>query len=93
MFNYSLKSGVAVYRQIIGRVKYQAFSVALCDGDPLPSIRELIQQPCINKGIGPATNSSVPTIDIDGDPRSGASCDIGADEYYAPTWIRDWNYY
>lgn len=49
--------------------------------------------PCIGKGIGPSTNSSVPTTDIDGDPRSGATCDIGADEFIAPTRILDWANY
>lgn len=37
--------------------------------------------PCIDQGIGPVLNSSVPAFDIDGEPRSGNTCDIGADEY------------
>jgi len=32
-------------------------------------------------GIGPSSDANVPTTDIDGTTRSGASCDIGADEY------------
>jgi hypothetical protein len=31
-------------------------------------------------GVGPDLESNVPTSDIDGDPRSGPSCNIGADE-------------
>lgn len=34
-------------------------------------------------GVGPGTDANVPTIDIDGDSRSGATTDIGADEYVA----------
>lgn len=34
-----------------------------------------------NNGVGPSTDAEVPTIDIDGDSRSGATCDIGADEF------------
>ncbi len=49
--------------------------------------------PCIGKGIGPTANTSVPTTDIDGDLRSGATCDIGADEFTAPTRIVDWANY
>lgn len=36
--------------------------------------------PCINQGIGPSADSSVPDEDIDGDARVGKVCDIGADE-------------
>jgi hypothetical protein len=32
-------------------------------------------------GVGPGTDSDVPSADIDGDSRSGSTCDIGADEY------------
>ena len=49
--------------------------------------------PCIGKGIGPTFNSSVPLFDIDGDPHSGATCDIGVDEYTAPTAIQEWMHY
>jgi hypothetical protein len=41
--------------------------------------------PCIGAGIGPALDSNVPLTDIDSDPRSGNTCDIGADEYNAAT--------
>lgn len=34
-------------------------------------------------GIGPSSDANVPTTDIDGDNRSGTTCDIGADEYVA----------
>lgn len=34
-------------------------------------------------GVGPGTDASVPTTDIDGDARAGATCDIGVDEYVA----------
>lgn len=34
-------------------------------------------------GVGPGSDANVPTTDIDGDARSGATCDIGADEYVA----------
>jgi hypothetical protein len=34
-------------------------------------------------GIGPASNGDVLTTDIDGTARSGATCDVGADEYAA----------
>lgn len=33
-----------------------------------------------NNGVGPSTDSNVPTTDIDGTVRSGTTCDIGADE-------------
>jgi hypothetical protein len=33
-----------------------------------------------NNGVGPSSDSNVPTTDIDGTSRSGTSCDIGADE-------------
>jgi hypothetical protein len=32
-------------------------------------------------GVGPSTDASVPVADIDGDSRSGSTCDIGVDEY------------
>ncbi len=32
-------------------------------------------------GIGPGSEGEVPTDDIDGDVRSGATCDVGMDEY------------
>jgi hypothetical protein len=32
-------------------------------------------------GIGPGSDADIPTDDIDGDSRSGATCDIGADEF------------
>jgi hypothetical protein len=32
-------------------------------------------------GVGPSVDSNVPSVDIDGDTRSGSTCDIGADEY------------
>ncbi len=35
----------------------------------------------IDNGIGPSSDSDVPTTDIDGTTRSGSTCDIGADEY------------
>ncbi|MCX7048807.1 MAG: right-handed parallel beta-helix repeat-containing protein [Candidatus Sumerlaeota bacterium] len=46
-------------------------------------------------GIGPGADSSVPIADMDGDVRSGATCDIGADEYNVATapggaWGRLW---
>ena len=34
----------------------------------------------IGAGVGPGADSNVSTLDIDGDTRSGATCDIGADE-------------
>jgi hypothetical protein len=34
-------------------------------------------------GVGPSSDANVPTTDIDGDTRSGATCDIGVDEYVA----------
>ncbi len=34
-----------------------------------------------NAGIGPGSDSNIPATDIDGDTRSGSTCDIGADEY------------
>lgn len=36
-----------------------------------------------DNGVGPTTDSNVPTLDIDGDTRSGTTCDIGVDEYQA----------
>ena len=38
---------------------------------------------CEGAGVGPGTDANVPTPDIDGTTRSGATCDIGADEYEA----------
>lgn len=35
------------------------------------------------QGVGPATDANVPTPDVDGDARSGTTCDIGIDEYVA----------
>ncbi len=37
----------------------------------------------INNGVGPATDAETNTKDIDGDTRSGTTCDIGADEVVA----------
>jgi len=37
----------------------------------------------IGTGVGPSSDSDVPTLDIDGDTRSGATTDIGADLYVA----------
>jgi hypothetical protein len=34
----------------------------------------------IGAGIGPSSDASVPTLDVDGDTRSGTTCDIGFDE-------------
>jgi hypothetical protein len=36
-----------------------------------------------NNGVGPSVDVNVPTSDIDGTPRFGATCDIGADEIAA----------
>ena len=36
-----------------------------------------------NNGVGPGSDANVPTPDIDGTTRAGASCDIGADEIAA----------
>ena len=35
------------------------------------------------QGVGPATDANVPSPDVDGDARSGTTCDIGIDEYVA----------
>jgi hypothetical protein len=35
----------------------------------------------IGNGIGPGSDSDIPTDDIDGDARSGSTCDLGADEW------------
>jgi hypothetical protein len=35
----------------------------------------------IGNGVGPASDSNVPTTDIDGDARSGTTCDCGYDEF------------
>jgi len=35
----------------------------------------------IDAGVGPASDASVPTLDFEGDSRSGTTCDIGFDEY------------
>lgn len=35
----------------------------------------------IGYGVGPSTDSDVPTLDHDGETRSGTTCDIGAFEY------------
>jgi len=37
----------------------------------------------LDNGVGPGSDANVSTTDIDGDTRSGATCDIGADEYVA----------
>jgi len=37
----------------------------------------------LTDGVGPSSDASVPTTDIDGDTRSGTTCDIGFDEYVA----------
>lgn len=34
-----------------------------------------------DNGIGPGSDTNVPTTDMDGTARSGATCDIGVDEY------------
>ena len=49
--------------------------------------------PCINSGTGPASSPLVPLTDIDGDPRSGQTCDMGADEYVGPTRVLEWYAY
>lgn len=36
-----------------------------------------------DNGVGPSSDANVPTTDIDGDTRSGSTCDIGVDEYIA----------
>ncbi len=46
--------------------------------------------PCIGAGTGPASLSTIPTIDIDGDERKGITCDTGADEFNGPTSVVDW---
>lgn len=38
---------------------------------------------CESNGIGPSSDASVPTPDIDGTTRSGTTCDIGCDEIAA----------
>ena len=35
----------------------------------------------MDAGVGPSTDANVPSADIDGDTRSGTTCDIGLDEY------------
>lgn len=37
----------------------------------------------IDEGIGPGSDSNVPTADADGNTRSGTTCDVGAYEYQA----------
>lgn len=37
----------------------------------------------IDQGIGPSSDANVPTTDIDGNTRSGTTCDIGIHEYTA----------
>lgn len=49
--------------------------------------------PCKGSGNGPDMDSLVSLYDIDGDPRTGATCDIGADEYVEPSIIWDWSGY
>lgn len=44
-------------------------------------------------GVGPSVDSNVPVLDIDGDTRSGATCDIGVDELIAATTGNPWYYY
>lgn len=39
------------------------------------------------QGVGPATDANVPSPDVDGDARSGTTCDIGIDEYSAGTSV------
>ncbi len=34
----------------------------------------------IGAGVGPSSDSVVPTDDVDGDTRSGTTCDLGFDE-------------
>lgn len=48
---------------------------------------------CRNAGIGPTANPAILPYDIDGDIRSGETCDIGADEYNPTTHIEDWFQY
>jgi len=47
-------------------------------------------------GVGPSTDSTVPTTDIDGTTRSGTTCDIGCDEIAGaasggdfPAWLKN----
>jgi len=35
---------------------------------------------CDDGGVGPSTDSTVPTTDMEGDTRSGTTCDVGVDE-------------
>ncbi len=49
--------------------------------------------PCVGKGIGPSLNTLVPLLDMDGDPRSGPVCDMGADEYTTTTGVSIWRSY
>lgn len=43
----------------------------------------------IGAGVGPATDSDVPTTDYDGDTRSGTTTDIGADLYASASFAID----
>lgn len=47
----------------------------------------------IDAGIGPSSDANVPTTDINGETRSGTTCDIGAAEYVAAVTNILTNYY
>lgn len=50
--------------------------------EPNDDYHNAYNSPAIGAGLGPSSDVDVPTIDIDGNPRSGATTDIGADLYY-----------
>lgn len=51
---------------------------------PANDYRPLSTSSLLSAGLGPSANADVPTTDISGRPRSGATANIGPYEYYAP---------
>lgn len=94
-------SGLSIYDDLVQYSDIQGgfTGTGNIDSDPLfvdPANGNFHLQegsPCIGKGIGPELNSLVPLFDFEGDPRTGATCDIGADEYTGPTMMSNWAQY
>jgi GntR family transcriptional regulator len=49
LFHIDFKTGKPAYLQLVDQVRYAAASGALRPGDPLPSIRPLAEEMCVNK--------------------------------------------
>jgi len=91
--NYFVDCGTEAFWGTTGTIDYNGYynsgtarGTNTTSGDPGFDANGRIQSGsslAVNAGIGPGSDADIPEDDIDGDVRSGTTCDLGADEYVA----------